>query len=112
MSDGSQTALYFVEEVTSGTTPTDPALSTLRITGTDLGLVKDVLESNEIRSDRQIADQRLGSNRIERGFEFEDSYMTFSTMFEGALMSSGWSVDTPIVGTDQAKPNQPARALQ
>lgn len=103
MSDGSQTQLYYVAEATSGTTPTSPALSTLRITGVTLGLVKDSLQSEEIRSDRQIADFRLGSNRIEGTVSFEVSYDSFDDMFVAALMSSGWTVDTPIAGTDQIK---------
>jgi hypothetical protein len=103
MSDGSQVSLFYVAEVTSGTTPTDPALSTLRITGTTLGAQKDALQSEEIRSDRQIEDFRLGSNRIEGSVSFEDSYTTFDILLVAALMSSGWATDTPSAGIDQIK---------
>ena len=111
MSDGSQTALYYVAEVTSGTTPTDPALSTLRITGVTLGLMKDALQSEEIRSDRQIADFRLGSNRIEGTVSFEMSYDSFDDMLVAALMSSGWAIGVPGVGTDQIKAESTRQAF-
>lgn len=101
--NGSRHAMFSVEETVYGTTPTNPAFDTMRITGTTLGLAKDSLQSEEIRSDRQISDFRLGSNRVQGDINFELSYSTFDALLVGALVSSGFVTDTPVVGTDQAK---------
>lgn len=101
MADGSRHALYYVKEQVSNITPTNPALSTLRITGCTLGLDKDDLQSDEIRSDRQIADSRQGANQIAGDINFELSYGTFDELIQGVLQAAGWSTDTPSAGTDQ-----------
>ncbi|QDP52364.1 MAG: hypothetical protein Unbinned4162contig1001_64 [Prokaryotic dsDNA virus sp.] len=106
MADGSRHSLYAVKEDTYNVTPTDPALELVRITGTTLGLAKDTLESQEIRSDRQIAEMRMGANRVAGDINFELSYTTFDTLLEAVLMSAPWEVDTPVAGTDQIKCGQ------
>lgn len=91
MANGSRHSLYAVEEETYGVTPTDPTLDTVRITGTTLGLTKDSLQSSEIRSDRQIADFRLGSNQVGGDISFELSYGSFDKLLQGVLLSDDWS---------------------
>lgn len=103
MADGSRHSMYYVAESTYGTTPTDPTIQTMRITGTTLGLAKDSFQSKEIRGDRQISDMRLGSNRVTGDVDFELSYTTFDDFLSAALAASGWVADTPSVGTDQLK---------
>ncbi len=103
MSDGSRHSMYAVEETVRGTTPNNPALELVRITGTTLGLGKDSLQSQEIRSDRQIADFRQGANQVNGDINFELSYGSFDKLLLGALVGANWAADTPVSGTDQAK---------
>lgn len=90
MADGSRHELYAIAETTYGQTPTNPAFDTVRITGTTLGLTKDSLQSNEIRSDRQIADFRLGANQVGGEINFELSYGSFDEFLKGVLCSEAW----------------------
>jgi len=103
MANGSRHSLYAVKEATYGTTPTSPALEMVRITGTTLGLAKDSLQSEEIRSDRQIADFRLGANQVGGDVNFELSYGSFDQFLQAVLLSPDWAADTPVVGTQQIK---------
>lgn len=91
MADGSRHSLFGVKEVTYGVTPNNPALDLVRITGTTLGLAKDSLQSEEIRSDRQISDFRLGANQVGGDVSFELSYGSFDQFLEGVLLSSPWT---------------------
>jgi len=91
MANGSRHSLYSVEESTYGTTPTNPALDLVRVTGTTLGLAKDSLQSEEIRSDRQIADFRLGANQVGGDINFELSYGSFDQFLEAVLLSADWA---------------------
>ena len=91
MANGSRHTVYAVEETVYGTTPTNPALDTVRVTGTTLGLSKDALQSEEIRSDRQISDFRQGSNQVGGNINFELSYGSFDQFMEAALLSSDWA---------------------
>lgn len=102
MADGSRHSLYAVEESTYGETPNNPALELVRITGTTLGLDKDSLQSEEIRSDRQISDFRLGANRVNGDINFELSYGTFDKLLEGVLLSAAWAApaDTGVATID------------
>lgn len=91
MADGSRHSLYAVEESVYGQTPNDPALEAVRITGTTLGLSKDSLQSAEIRSDRQIADFRMGANQVGGDINFELSYGSFDKLLQGVLLSADWA---------------------
>lgn len=103
MANGSRHSMYAVKESVYGTTPNNPALDTVRITGTTLGLAKDSIQSEEIRGDRQIADFRLGNNQVGGDINFELSYGTFDDFLEAVLLASGWAADTPAVGSQQLK---------
>lgn len=103
MANGSRHALYAVLENTYGDTPQNPTFETVRITGTTLGLAKDSLQSEEIRSDRQIADFRLGNNQVGGDINFELSYGSFDKFLQAALMALAWEQDTPVAGTEQIK---------
>jgi hypothetical protein len=106
MANGSRHSMFVVKEATNGVTPNDPALELVRITGTTLGLSKDSLQSEEIRSDRQISDYRQGSNQVGGDINFELSYGSFDQLLQGVLVSDDWATDTPIAGTDQIKSAQ------
>ena len=98
MADGSRHSLYAVKEATYGVTPNNPALDLVRITGTTLGLSKDSLESEEIRSDRQITDFRLGANQVGGDINFELSYGTFDQFLQAVMLSEDWAApaDTTV----------------
>lgn len=91
MADGSRHSIYSVKEQTYGITPTNPALDLVRVTGTTLGLAKDSLQSEEIRSDRQITDFRLGANQVGGDISFELSYGSFDQFLEAVLLSADWA---------------------
>lgn len=93
MADGSRHSMYEVIEAQSGVTPNNPALEQIRITGTTLGLQKDPLQSEEIRSDRQIADFRLGANQVGGDINFELSCGSFDNLLRGALAAPAWAAD-------------------
>lgn len=98
MADGSRHSLYMVLEATYGTTPASPALSTIRHTGTTLGLAKDSLQSAELRSDRQIADFRHGAKQINGDISIELSYGSFDVILE-ALLGGTWTTNVLKAGT-------------
>lgn len=102
MSNGSRHSLYAVPESSYGVTPSTPALEQIRVTTCTLGLSKDALESEELRSDRQVADFRLGSNQVGGDITFELSYGSFDELLEGALMGQ-WETDAPSAGIDRLR---------
>ena len=102
MANGSRHALYIVEESSYGTTPSNPALKTLRHKTCSLALTKDSFQSEELRSDRQISDFRHGNYQIGGDIEVELSYGTFDDILEGVLCGD-WVNETPASGTDRLK---------
>jgi hypothetical protein len=97
---GSNHSMAYVAEVTFGTTPTTPAFKPLRHTGTTLGLSKDNLQSEELRSDRQIACFRHGNKQVGGDVSSELMITDFDDMLE-AVTCGTWSIDDPAVGTDR-----------
>lgn len=91
MANGALHSLFAVKETTYGVTPTNPALETVRITGTTLALSKESLQSAEIRSDRQIADFRMGANQVGGEIQAELSCKSFDLMLQAALLSANWA---------------------
>lgn len=110
MANGSRHAMRQVLEAVYGTTPATPAFSTIRSTGTTLGLSKETLQSEEIRDDRQIADYRHGTFQIGGDINFELSYGSFDTILEALLMGT-WEVDTPSAGIDRLKAGTTRRSF-
>lgn len=102
MADGSRHSLFAIAESVYGTTPATPAWDTMRITSCSLGLSRDSLQSEENRSDRQIAVFRGGANQVQGDIGFELSYGTLDSLLEAALFGA-WDSDTPALGTDQLK---------
>lgn len=99
---GSRHSMAYIAESTRGTTPATPAFSNVRHNGTNLGLSKSTIESNEIREDRQIAFMRHGNKSVAGDINIELSYGTFDDFFEAALGGT-WATDTPSIGIDQLK---------
>jgi hypothetical protein len=102
MSDGSRHSMAQVVEAVYGTTPATPAFKAIRHTGTSLGLSKESIQSEELRSDRMITDMRMGARQVGGDIEFELSYGSFADQLEAVLMGT-WAVGVPAVGTDRLK---------
>ena len=84
--------------------PTDPAqtvqivMRTLRATGRQLDLTKDILESEEVRPSRQVADQRHGFEQVEGSPGFELSLQSYSDMLRMGFAADDW-VQPDLTGT-------------
>lgn len=82
---------YSSAAITPGVEPlpaTDPGAASaqiLRRVSSSLSLSKDTYQSNEIRSDRQIADFRHGTKRVQGNVAGELSPETYADFFEAAL---------------------------
>lgn len=98
MADGARHSLGFVAETNYGTTPATPAWQTLRNTSVSLTANKDSLMSEEIRSDRQRYDMRLGAYKVTGDIGIELSYGTFDTLLEG-LIGDTWTNNVLKAGT-------------
>lgn len=99
MANGSLHSLYLIPEVTYGVTPATPALLTVRHTGCSLGTDKDSMQSEELRADRQIADFRMGQNKVGGGVDVEVSTdVQFTTLLE-ALLGGTWTTNVLKAGT-------------
>ena len=98
MANGSLHSLYLIPEATYGTTPATPALLTVRHTGCSLGTDKDSMQSEELRADRQIADFRMGQNKVGGGVDVEVSTdVQFTTLLE-ALLGGTWTANVLKAG--------------
>ncbi|MFZ3193686.1 MAG: phage tail tube protein [Moraxellaceae bacterium] len=100
MSDasGARHSIAYVPEVTYGTTPATPAFKKLRHTGVTLGLSKDLVESGEIRDDRQVGTSRHGNRKVGGDIEGELSYTSFDEMLEAVLCGT-WATNVLKAGT-------------
>jgi hypothetical protein len=88
MASGSRHSLRYIPELVRGTTPATPAFKTLRNTGTTLGLAKEILQSEEMVSDRQIRDVRHGTYQVGGDINFELSYGSQDDFLEAVLMGA------------------------
>ena len=87
---GSRHDMAYIVEVAYGTTPSTPAFTPIRHTGTTLGLSKDAIQSEELREDRQISHFRHGNKSVSGDINFEFSFSTFDDLLE-AVMCADWS---------------------
>lgn len=93
MSDANTASLAFIDEVTPGTTPATPELTALRFTGEDFRFEKESVQSQEIRSDRQVPDLAKVHNNPVGGFNFELAYEPFKKWAEAGLFTTLNTVD-------------------
>lgn len=77
--------LAYKVETTYGTAPSASGAQLLRRTSSDLNLVKDAYQSNEIRSDHQLQDMRHGVRRAEGTIQGELSPGTYADWIDVAL---------------------------
>jgi len=81
---------------------TDPGASggqILRRVSSTLKLAKDTYQSNEIRSDRQIADFRHGTRRVTGSVTGELSPLTYADLFEAACRGT-WEAAVSLSETE------------
>lgn len=92
MANGSRHSMRYVAESVYGQTPATPAFKPIRHTGTTLGLSKESLQSEEIRSDRQIADFRHGAYQVGGDINFELSFGSFDDLLEAVTLGT-WTAN-------------------
>lgn len=97
LASGASVGLSYVAETVRGTTPANPTMKTLRSTSRNINLTKNMLESEEVRPDRQTADLRHGFNQVGGSVGFELSYGTYDDLLAAAL-GGEWDDDTLKVG--------------
>lgn len=97
---GGRHGLYYTPETLFGEIPVAPQMTSLRHTSCDIGLTKSVLETDEIRSDRQQGAVIHGQNRVTGDIGIELAYGAFDDLL-AAVMQSDWSSDSLKTGVSQ-----------
>jgi len=102
MASGSNRFLQYAKQTTPRELPTPATFKRLRTTGGS-GLVnsRTNITSNEIRSDRQIVESRLGQNQPDVSIPFELSFDSFDELIQGA-MGGEWQGGYTVVGNATA----------
>ena len=94
--NGSSSSTYYVEELTPGVTPTNPAWTKLRNTGGIPAITKDTLQSAELDESREVKSIRTGNESAAADYATELSFGSHDDLFANA-MSSDW-----VAGISQA----------
>lgn len=98
VASGGRHGLAFIKETISGITPDAPQLKDLRHTGCTLGISRDSISSNELRSDRQVSAVRTMADKIQGAINIELSYGSFDELLAAAL-AGDWTDNKLKVGT-------------
>lgn len=85
---GSRSQLTYITEVTFGTTPGTPQMIKLPINTHSLNLKKSIIESGEIRSDRQVAVSRHGNRSAAGDIVAEFRADDYDALLESALFGA------------------------
>lgn len=99
-SDANTTSLAFCQESTYGTLPGSPDFKLLRLTGETLGHAKETIQSQEIRSDRQVPDLVEVGSMAEGGFNFELSFLEYQTFLQALLCGTITEYNVSTVAGD------------
>lgn len=99
MSDSNRVAVRSVQESVFGTTPGAPTMQALRITGESLKQDTNTIVSNELRSDRQIADLVRVGLSASGALNWELSYGAHDELFQAALLSANWTTPSTLTAT-------------
>lgn len=91
VSDTNRVQLAYVEETSFGVKVTGSNLQILRHTGETLKQETGIQVSQEIRSDRQIADVARTSIHASGQINYEMSYGAYDDLLAAALLSAAWS---------------------
>lgn len=102
-SDTSTSQLSYKQESSFGVLPASPAFSKLRFTGESLTHAKSTIQSNEIRSDRQVGDLVKVGASASGGVNFEFSMMEYldflvAVMGQTTFTDGSFSGDMEIDG--------------
>jgi len=89
--------LYSVAETTFGTSPA--TYTELRHTSCSLQLTRDAFQSKELRSDRQIVDHRLGTQKIAGDVGIELSWAEHDPLFEAGFCGTWQTVASKSAAT-------------
>ena len=98
---GSNLELLYAVEESWAELPATPTVYKLRATSFNVNLSKDTFTSNELRSDRQVAELRTGMKSISGDIETELIYGAFDDLIESAMFNTWASDGTITIGTTQ-----------
>lgn len=93
----SKTTVSFVPEAVFGVTPATPAWQKIRRTGGNLSTHKATVVSDEIRPDRNVADELQVAQDVKGSYDYEWSPDTFDALLEAALFGS-WTTNALVNG--------------
>lgn len=99
IASGARHALNYVKETSHGVIPNTPAMTALRYTACSLDLSRQTMQSNELRSDRQITSVRTGTDSVAGDIDFELSFSEYDPLLEAALFGT-WVDDKLKAGSD------------
>jgi len=100
MADGSRRILKYIKETTFGVTPSTPTMVTIRNTGgAGIKYDRSLIQSQEMRTDRAVADVTQGNKKPALDFPMEMSAASFDDFLEGALGDT-WNTDVLQCGVD------------
>ena len=94
---GSRSSLSYIVESTFGTTPSGN-FTTLPFTSHSLNLTKDIMEGNDIQSDRMPRVNRQGNRQTSGDIAVDLRRGDFDPLLEAAMLST-WSTNVLKVGT-------------
>src|SRR5210317_1073120 len=99
---GSRVEIAYKAEVTPGTTPTpiESGWSAIRKNSETLRGLSDVLESGEIRADRQNASDIQGNKDVNGGIVTELSNKSHDALIASAMFDAWTTVDTGAISLD------------
>jgi hypothetical protein len=89
--------LRAMAEASYGQIPAAPGYTFLRHSGCDLALRRSSIESDEIRSDRQISNFFHGTEHVSGEIDFELSFGSYDDLL-GAVLMSSWAGDELVTG--------------
>lgn len=102
MTSANRVQLATVVETTAGVTPTTPRMRNARFTGESIAFNPEYIDTEEIRSDRMMADPIMTMQSSGGGLNFEVSYPDDNSPFSDFLRSAFWNswVNTPFRDND------------
>jgi len=98
---GSSVSLLYAKEDSWAVLPSSPTVYNVRATGFSVNLSKDTFTSNELRSDRQLAELRTGMKSISGNIDVELIYGAFDDFIESAMFNTWSSAGDIQIGLDK-----------
>ncbi|HEV7416041.1 MAG TPA: phage tail tube protein [Tianweitania sediminis] len=109
--NSSDARFALVPEVAWGTTPATPAFKNLRMLSESIQVSKNTVRSEEIRPDRNVADEIMVGRSAGGDISFELSYGTYDELFE-SLFNNAWATNVLKNGTAETKAFTGERTLK